>query len=85
MLRNRNVKQYDVLELLNKGDYCKLRYTSEVNFSFFENVDAVKDYIPFDNISILPFAIEWGYTTINLQQPLREPGSKSGLPPGYWE
>ena len=78
------MKQYDVIELVTKVDYCQLRYTSEVNFSFFENVDAAKDIVPFENISLLPFAFEWGCELINLQQPLWKPGTRSGLPIGYW-
>ena len=85
MLRNRNVKQCDVVELLSKEDYCKLRYTSEVDFTLFEHVDAVKDCVPIENISQLPHAVEWAHGHANLQQPLRKPGYKSGLPADYWK
>ena len=84
VLRSRNVKQYDVLELITKGKHCKLRHASEVAFSFFENVDALKDFVTKENISIMPFALEWGYALINLQKPLRKPGINSGIPLNYW-
>ena len=84
VLRSRDVKQHDVAELITKGNYCKLRHTSEVAFSFFECVDAVKDFVPQENISALPFALEWGHAHINLQQPLRKPGKNSGLASTYW-
>ena len=67
ILRSREVKQYDAIELLTKGEYCRLRYISEVNFSFFENIDALKGYVSWENIRILPYAIECGYTLVNLQ------------------
>ena len=78
------MKQCDAIELLTKVDCCQSRCTSEADFSFFENVDTAKDIVPFENASLLPFAIEWGYALINLQQPLRKPGTKSGLHLGYW-
>ena len=84
-LRSRNIKQCDVVELITNGKYCNLRHTSEVAFSFFENVDALKDYITKENISIIPFALEWGCALINLQQPLRKPGKNSDIPSNYWD
>lgn len=84
ILRNREAKQYDVIELLSKGAHCRLRCASEVNFSFFENVDAVKDFVPIENIWLLPHAIECGCALVNLQQPLRKPGNDSGLSIDYW-
>ena len=57
-LRNINVKQCDVIELISKGDCCKLRCTSEVDFTLFENVDALKDYFPIENIGQLPHDVE---------------------------
>ena len=79
------MKQCDVLELITKGDYCRLRHTSEVDFSFFEYEDAVKDFVTRENIGIFACAIECGYGLVNFQQPLRKPGINSGLPLGYWE
>ena len=45
VLRNRDSTQYDVVELITKVKHCELRHTSEVECSFFENVDAVKDAV----------------------------------------
>ena len=84
VLRKRDIKQYDPLELIQKGIYCKGRYTAEVAYSFLENMDALKDPVPYHNISILAYCLEWGHALINLQQPLRKPGSCSGLPLDYW-
>ena len=67
ILRNRNVKQCDVVELLSKEDYCKLRCTSEVDFTLFKNVDVVKDCVPIENISQLPHAVKWACGHVNLQ------------------
>ena len=78
------MKQCDDVELLTKGEYCRLQCASEVNFSFFENVDAVKDYAPRENIETLRHAIECGHALVNSQQPLRKPGVNSGLPLCYW-
>ena len=61
------MKQYDVIEVLTKGEYCRLQYASEVNFSFFENVDTVKDYVPRENIEMLSHAIECRHALLNLQ------------------
>ena len=83
MLRNRDVKQCDVIELMTKGEHCRLRHTSEVNFSFFEHLESVKDYVPWENIRLLPYAIECGYAHVNLQQPLRKPGVNSQSPLYY--
>ena len=83
VLRSRKVKQYDVIELASKADYCNLRCTSEVVFSFLENIDALKDVVPYHNIKIMPHALEWGCGSINLQQPLRKPGDNSGIPSVY--
>ena len=56
-----------------------------MNFSFFENVVAVKDHVPRENISLLPHAIECGHDLVNLQQPLRKPEINLGLPIDYWD
>ena len=85
VLRSRKVKQYDVIELASKADYCNLRCTSEVVFSFLENIDALKDVVPYHNIKITPCALEWVHGSINLQQPLRKPGDNSGIPSVYWD
>ena len=58
VLRSRDIKQYNVVELKIKGNYYKLRYISEVAFSFIKCVDAVEDFFPQENISVLPFALE---------------------------
>ena len=80
VLRKRDVKQHDIPELVDKNLFCKGRHTIEVAFSFLENVDSLKDTVPFENVSMLPHALEWGHAIINLNMPLRTPGSKSGLP-----
>ena len=46
ILRNRDYKQYDIIELITKGKCCKLRCTSEVTFTFLENVYTVKNHAP---------------------------------------
>ena len=55
-----------------------------MKFSVLENVDAVKDYVPRENIRILPHAIECGYALVKLQHSLGKPGINSGLPIEYW-
>ena len=85
VMKARKLKQYHELELPDKGICCTGRYTIEVNYSFLENNDILKDGVPYENISLLPYALEWGHGCMNLQQPLRKPGVKSGLPSNYWE
>ena len=67
VLRSRNVKQYDMIEIDNKADYCTLWYTSEAVFSFLENLDILKDGVPRENIHLIPYALEWSYASINLK------------------
>ena len=85
VLRKRDVKQCDVPELVDKNLFCKGRHTIEVAFSFLENVDSLKDAVPFENTSLLPCALEWVHAIINLNRPLRTPGSKLGLPNMHWD
>ena len=58
ILMKSEVKQCEQDDLDDKGDCCRLRYTSEVNFSFFENVDMLKDHISYHNIKLIPHALE---------------------------
>ena len=37
----------------------------KVNFTFFENANVVKDYVPIENMSLLLYAVEWAYSYIN--------------------
>ena len=84
ILRNRVVKQYTPPELKLKAVYCKGRHTIETDYSILENVDALKDTIPYNNVFLLPYALEWGHAQMNLQLPLRKPGCNLGLPTDYW-
>ena len=62
-----------------KGKHYNLRHTTEVIFSFLENTDMLKDGVFFNNINLTPHALEWGFGSANLQQPLKKPVSQSGL------
>ena len=84
ILMKRQEKQCDSEELSYKGECCRLRHTSEAVFSFFENVGMLKDGVPYHNIKLIPYALEWGCGTINLQKHLRKPGQQSGLPADHW-
>ena len=57
--KNIHTKQHDVAELITKGKHYKLRCTSKVSFSMFENSDAVKDVVTRENTSVVSFALEW--------------------------
>ena len=52
------LKQYYELELPKKGICCTGRYTIEVDYSFLENKDILKDRVPYKNIYLLPYALE---------------------------
>ena len=81
----RVMKNHDVPELEIKGEFFRIRRTSESVFSFFENTDLLKYREYFHNVELISRALEWGYGEINLQKPLRKPGKNSGLTPGYWD
>ena len=85
VLGKRDVKQHDVPELVDKNLFCKGRCTIEVAFSFLEHVDSLEDTVTFENMSLLTHALEWGHAIMNLNRPLRTPGSKSGLPNMCWD
>jgi hypothetical protein len=78
------VKQYDVLKLLDKRGICTRRYVVEVPFSRLLSMLGLRDTVPYKNLWLVPYMLEWGHTEMNLGMPLRKPGSDSGLPPCYW-
>ena len=80
ILMNRKAKQHENRQLKKKGPYCRLRCSSEAIFSFFENFSPLQDVVPYDNVKLIPHALEWGNGFINLQSPMRKPGKNSGLP-----
>jgi hypothetical protein len=84
-LRERTVKHYDVIELLEKRSICTGRYIVEVPFSRLLSVSGLRDVIPYENIRLVPYMLEWGHAEMNLGKPLRKPGSNSGLPSDYWD
>ena len=75
ILRTKDVKQYDVEEIVGKGgkkDLCRMRYTSEVSFTRMTAMNGLKDVRPYSNIRYLPYMHEWGYAMMNLTRtPLR--------------
>ena len=75
MSRDRELKKYDVSELLTKDKYCKLRLTTKVVFYFLENTDMLKDGASFNNINLTSCTLEWEFGSANIQQPLKTPGS----------
>ena len=79
ILRGRLVKQYDPMELKKKGPLCRLRYSSEVDFSRDTVQDGTRDVIGYQNIALLPHMHEWGHAIMNLMKPLRLPGRESGV------
>ena len=83
-LRARQVKQYDVMELLDKRSICTGRYVVEVPYSRLLNVSGLRDTVPYENLRLVPYMLEWGHAEMNLGMPLRKPGCNSGLPPDYW-
>ena len=83
ILRNRNVKQHDVTSFLSKVECYRLRCTSQVKCSFFKIFDAVKDYVPRENMSLFMHANECGCALVNFQQPLRKAIINPGLPIDY--
>ena len=52
---------------------------------FFEQVEAVQDVMPYENIKITYYALEWGCGHVNLQGPLRKPGRNSDLSDSCWK
>jgi hypothetical protein len=84
VLRERDVKQYDTVELADKRLMCTGRYTAEVVFSNTIHVDILKDNVSYENIKLLPYAVEIGLAHSNNRKPLRKPGRNSGLPNDYW-
>jgi hypothetical protein len=72
--------------LRQKGDraICRLRYTSEVVFSFTTLLASLQDVIDYENIKYLPHLHAWGHAHANLRGPLRMPGRKSVVPQDYW-
>jgi hypothetical protein len=85
VLRSRKVKQYHELEMVPKRAICTGRYVGEVDFSRLLNVAGLQDVIPYDNIKLIPYMLEWGHAEMNLALPLRKPGKDSGLPADYWK
>ena len=85
ILMRRIVKQHGTPGLESKGEHCCLHCTSEVVFSFLENVDLLKDGAHFHNTKLIPYALEWGYGIINLQNPLSKLGNGFRLPAGFWD
>ena len=85
VLRGRYVKQYHQDELEPKQELCTARYPNEVGFSRIVDLDILKDVVPYENFTVLPYALEWGHAHLNLGLPLRKPGKSSGLPKDYWD
>jgi len=79
------VKQYDVIELIEKHGICTSRYIVEVPFSRLLNVAGLRDNVPYENLRLVPYMLEWGHAEMNLGMPLRKPGRDCGLPAGYWD
>ena len=57
VLRSRHTKQYDIIELDNKADYCTVQYIGKVVFSFLENLDMLKDGVLRENIHLIPYSL----------------------------
>ena len=85
VMRARSIKQHHQSELKAKADLCRLRYTCEVVFSRVYEVDLLKDIIPYRNMKLITYAIEWSHAHANLKKPLKNPGQRSGLPEKYWD
>jgi hypothetical protein len=85
VLRPREVKQYHEDELLAKHNMCSARYVNEVTFARLVIMDGLRDNVPYENLCLVPYMLEWGHAEMNLGKPLRKPGSNSGLPVDYWD
>jgi hypothetical protein len=72
------------LELLDKCGICTGCYVVEVPFSRLLSMSGLRDTIPYKNLRLVPYMLEWGHAEMNLGMPLHKPGSDSGLPPDYW-
>jgi hypothetical protein len=85
VLRGRKVKQYHEDELEPKRAICTARYINEVGFARTVDLDVIKDTVPYENLRILPYALEWAHAHLNIGLPLRKPGRHCGLPDSYWD
>ena len=72
------------MELLDKRDLCTGRYVSETAFSQLVVMAGLKDVVPYENLRLVPYMLEWGHAEMNLGKPLRCPGKNSRLPEDYW-
>jgi hypothetical protein len=79
-MQGRRVKQHHETEMEPKRKLCNHRYTSEAGYSRYIDVDGLKDIVPYKNIALILYMLEWGHAMINLGKPLRLPGRNSGLP-----
>mmetsp|Transcript_2019 Transcript_2019/g.3067 ORF Transcript_2019/g.3067 Transcript_2019/m.3067 type:complete len:231 (+) Transcript_2019:257-949(+) len=84
-MNNLPLYQYHEAEGDRKKKLCSLRWISEGVNTRLIKLDALKDKISYSNLSIQPYAIEWGHALINLGKPFRRPGVNCGLPPDYWD
>ena len=44
----------------------------------------LRDTVPYENLNVVPYMLEWGHAMMNLGNPLRKPGKDSRLPFNYW-
>ena len=84
-MNNLPLYQYHEAEGERKKQLCSLRWISEGVNTRLIKLDALKDKITYNNLSIQPYAIEWGHALINLGRPFRRPGVNCGLPTNYWD
>lgn len=82
-MNNLPIYQYHEAEGDRKKKLCSLHWISEGVNTRLIKLDALKDKIPYSNLSIQPYAIEWGHALINLGKPFRRPGVNCGLPANY--
>ena len=79
------IYQHHESHVREKSDFCVLRWTSESAKTRLANLDSLKDVISHWNVAIQPFAVEWGHAMVNLGNPLRMPGSESGVDRDYFD
>ena len=83
-MANLPIYQYDTCRLEQKYKMCSVRWSSEGVNTRLVQPDSTKDVIPYANIVLQPYVVEWGHALMNLSCPFRIPGSDSGLPADYW-
>jgi hypothetical protein len=63
------------------------RAPAENNYERYRNEDILKHKVPIWVIAMLPYAHEWAHANMNLQDPIRKPGSDNiiELAEDYWD